>query len=76
MIQWNKFTKKKHKYEEEIEGEDEEASYKSRREVHKCLQRHLANKYKMNHPSRSDYQKTNMQELRLEEESIHQNKCT
>jgi hypothetical protein len=63
------------KDEEEVEGEDEEDQTEVEEKFSKCLQRHLANEYK-----RIILQiilsETKMQELRLEEESVHQNKCT
>jgi hypothetical protein len=66
-------------YEEETkdekEGEDEEDQQKQKRKFSKCLQRHLADEYK-----RIILQirllEIKMQELRLEEEYVHQNKPT
>jgi hypothetical protein len=61
--------------EVEEEDEDEENLTKEEEQVNKYLQRHLANEYR-----RIILQirllETKMQELRLEEKSIHQNKHT
>jgi hypothetical protein len=63
------------KDEEEVEGEDEEDQIEVEEKFNKCLQRHLENEYKRI-ILQIRLSETKMQELRLEEESIHQNKCT
>jgi hypothetical protein len=66
---------KEEEAEDEVEEEDEENRQKQKSKFNKYLQRHLANEYR-----RIILQirllETKMQELRLEEKYVHQNKHT
>jgi hypothetical protein len=75
MNRWNNFLKNKQKMKRKYKRRMKRIQQKQKRKFNKCLQRHLAYEY-IRIILQIRLSETKTQELRIEEESIHQNKHT